>query len=79
MCEWESNPGLSWQNAAFNKKRSLLTNKLELRLTKKLVKSGALLCAVLKGGQFGQRIRNILVQFTPLCTSIQQYLFIYAV
>jgi len=32
------NPGLSWQKAAFNKKKTLFTSKLDLNLRKKLVK-----------------------------------------
>ena len=32
------NPGLPWQKAAFNKKKTLFTSKLDLHLRKKLVK-----------------------------------------
>ena len=46
--------------AAFNKKKNLLTSKLDLNLRKKLVKAtfGAWLCMVLKLGRSGQQIRN---------------------
>ena len=45
---------------AFNKKKTLITSKLDLNLRKKLVKCyfGAWFCMVLKLGRFGQQIRN---------------------
>ena len=46
--------------AAFNKKKTLLTSKLDLNLRKKLENAtfGAWPCMVLKLGRFGQQIRN---------------------
>ena len=46
--------------AAFNKKTTLFTSKLDLNLRKKLVNAtfGAWLCMVVKLGRFGQQIRN---------------------
>jgi len=46
--------------AAFSKKKTLFTSKLDLNLRKKLIKCyiGAWLFMVLKLGHFGQQIRN---------------------
>jgi hypothetical protein len=46
--------------AAFNKKKTIFTNKLDLNLRKKLVNAtfGAWLYMVLKFGRFGQHIGN---------------------
>ena len=46
--------------AAFSKKKTLFTSKLDLNLRKKLKNAtfGAWLCMVLKLGHFGQQIRN---------------------
>ena len=46
--------------AAFSKKKTLFTSKLDLNLRKKLIIAtfGAWLCMVLKLGSFGQQIRN---------------------
>ena len=47
--------------AAFNKKKTLSTSKLDLNLRTKLVKCyiWSWLCMVLKLGRFGQQIGNI--------------------
>jgi hypothetical protein len=52
----ELNPELLWQKHHSTKTKQI--NKIELYLRKKLVKSGAQLCVVLKLGNFGQHIRN---------------------
>jgi hypothetical protein len=47
--------------AAFNRKKTLFTSKLDLNLRKKLIKCytfGALFCMVLKRRHFGKSIRN---------------------
>jgi hypothetical protein len=46
--------------AAFNKKKTPFTSKLDLNLRKKLVKCtfGAQFCVVLQIGHFGKYIRN---------------------
>jgi hypothetical protein len=42
------NPGLPWQKAAFNRKTTLITSKLDLNLRKKLVK-----CCIWSGALYG--------------------------
>ena len=58
-CTREIKSNISVAKAAFNKKKNLFTNKLNLNLRKKLVKCyvGAWLCMVLRLGRSGQQIR----------------------
>ena len=48
------------EKAAFSKKKTLFTSKLDLNLRKKLIKCyiWSMACMVLKLGHFGQQIRN---------------------
>ena len=58
-CTCEIKCRIAKAKAAFNKKKTLFTSKMDLNLRKKLVKClfGAWLCMVLKLGCFGQQIR----------------------
>jgi len=60
-CTCEIKSRIVMAKAAFNKKKTFFTSKLDLNLRKKLVKCYiflAWLCIVLKLGLFGQQIRN---------------------
>ena len=59
-CTREIKSRIAMEKAAFSKKKTLFTSKLDLNLRKKLINStfGAWLCMVLKLGHFGQQIRN---------------------
>jgi hypothetical protein len=60
-CTCEIKSRIAMAKAAFNKKRTLFTSKMDLNLRKKLVKCyilGAQLRMVLKIAHFGKQIRN---------------------
>ena len=59
-CTCEIKSRIDMAKVAFNKKKNLFTNKLDLNLRKKLLKCyvGARFCMVLKLGRSGQQIRN---------------------
>ena len=57
-CTCEIKSRIAMAKAAFSKKKTLVTSKLDLNLRKKLIKFGAWLCMGLKLGRFGQQIRN---------------------
>ena len=59
-CTCEIKSRIAMARAAFNKKKNIFTNKLDLNLRKKLGNAtfGAWLCMVLKLGRSGQQIRN---------------------
>jgi hypothetical protein len=60
-CTREINSRIAMAKAAFNRKKTLFTSKLDLNLRKKLVTcyTWSITSMVLKRGHFGKSIRNI--------------------